>query len=223
MSENMQEENKPEGMDAILLKAAAIKKELIVGLCLILIIGLGFTGYSWMQKKKEIQASTAYFHILAKWDLLEKKEALKKEDAQKELKTFIAAYSKSTSAKEAAILLANFLEQNEKEKEALEVLEMIKTKKADSMTDALYLYRLALGHERNNACDQAIQVLDRILSTKDLKILKPQSLLQKALCLEKVGRKDEARAEYKKLSSSYGDTEQGKKAEKYLILMDLGA
>lgn len=201
-----------------------IKRELIIGVLIIFMGGLGLAIYGHLEEKREYAASQDYFAITKDWKNTEKPvENLNDESTRASLEDFLDKHKNTSSAISAAILLADHYSSKDNEEKALSVLEKNAVTSPKSFVDALYLYRKSISLERLGKCDQAIVELDKLISAKRTAYLQADSRLQKALCLEQVGKKDEAKVEYENISKNFADTEAGKNAKKYLRLLDLGA
>tara|TARA_B100001248_G_scaffold262269_1_gene257109 strand:- start:4441 stop:5115 length:675 start_codon:yes stop_codon:yes gene_type:complete len=224
MSENNQEVNvgntKSTGIADQLL---AIRRELIIGFALIVVTVLAFQGYHWLEKRQEIKANEAYYFLKARNQITDNTENLSKKEVQDSIRQFIKDHASRSVAKSAALDLAKYYESIDNFKAAYETLSLVQVKKISSIMDGLYKYRLAVSMQKNQDCQQAISVFDEIINSRKQADLIAPSMLQKALCLENIGKKDEAMAAYENLISTYGDTDTGKKAEKYLILLKMGA
>jgi predicted negative regulator of RcsB-dependent stress response len=201
-----------------------IKRELFIGVILIALGGLGFAIYSHLEERKEYNASKDYFAITQTWKNKEQpSENLKEEANRTAVEAFIEKNKNTSMAMSAAILLADFYSQEKNEAKAAEILAKNTLASVSSFVEALYLYRKSVSLERTGKCDLAIKELDTLISTKTTQFLQAEARLQKALCLEQVGKKDEAKAEYEQISKNFADTEAGKNAKKYLRLLDTGA
>ncbi len=201
-----------------------IKRELIIGVLIIFVAGLGFAIYGHLEEKKEYTASQEYFAITKNWKNTEKPvENLNDESARAQLEAFLDKHKSTSSAISAAVLLADHYSSKDNEEKALSVLEKNAVGSPKSFVDALYLYRKSISLERLGKCDTAITVLDKLISAKHAIYLQADARLQKALCLEQVGKVEEAKVEYENVSKNFADTEAGKNAKKYLRLLDIGA
>lgn len=102
-----------------------------------------------------------------------------------ELKEFISKEPSSKAAKRGAIEASLVLNEFNRTKESLEILQMVKADKSDFLS-GLVRNNLGLMFMAENNCDEAIKNWDLVLKNKEVSFLHSQAHYQQGLCyLEK--------------------------------------
>jgi predicted negative regulator of RcsB-dependent stress response len=178
-----------------------------------------------LAKEKDPKAAAA---------LAAKNKAAKSAEEEAELKpdsaallpdyeAFLKAHGNSHAAATAVLQMAQIYDELGQKEKAYEVLNTYQNKvESSDLLTPLFFYRLGIGAEKLGKCDQAIQSWERILKNPKAAFLHAETMLQKGLCLEQLGKKDEAKAAYTSLENDYADTDAGKSAQKYLRWMEHG-
>ncbi|MCB0348315.1 MAG: tetratricopeptide repeat protein, partial [Bdellovibrionales bacterium] len=97
-----------------------VKRELIAGVLIIFVAGLGFAIYTHLEEKKEYVASQDYFAITQSWKNKEKPlENLNDDTTRSQLESFLEKHKNTSSALYAAILLADHYGEKSNEEMAL--------------------------------------------------------------------------------------------------------
>lgn len=103
---------------------------------------------------------------------------------------------------------------------AIELLQS----KSDANSNLLSsLLNLKLGTllANKNSFDEAINHFDKVLANKKNSSLHADVYLKKALCLEKSGKIEEAKAAYEKIKTDFAESAEAKSATTYLRLLEV--
>lgn len=220
---------------------------LVAALGGLIILGGGFSLYTWLNTKKEAKAQAAYY--LAKKSLGEAEEQFvakpktapdsekKNETAQPaKIKTGnvetdygtsipnLEAVVKSNPGTRAAVLaaidLSDILIEYKQVDRAVENLtSALKNLPQDELLYGLGALKLGAAQQARGSCESAIQSWSKITESKQLGFLHGESYLRQALCYEALSQKQKAIELYQKVSTDFADTDAGKSAKKYLRLL----
>lgn len=202
----------------------------VIGLAGFLLIGAGYSAYTYFNSKKEADIQEAYYLTERQYlDLKTKFEAsedVKKADAKVDPKAaptpaplkasgdlnkdygnvvqgFSSVIEKSPNSKAArmaALTLADIYSSHNQKDQALQVLD--KTKPESDLLSAMVLDRKATLKADLNDCKGAIALWDDVLKIKKSEFMASEIHLKKGLCFESLNDLTQAQAMYTQAKSA---------------------
>ena len=145
-----------------------------------------------------------------------------------EMKTQATAYKKAIEENKKykisvyfAIDLADFYYRYGEKAIAIELLSHFAAPKAKEALSQLASFQLASYYMNDKKCEPALSLFEKLLSNKSAEGFYNESRLQKAVCLESLGRYQEALKEYDILIIENPDTYIARQAKDYKNLLIL--
>lgn len=203
--------------------------------CLFVLSGAAVVLYNMKQMKREKMAQEQYFLIEKKFsDLKAKKNdpttALKKEviDFEPVRSDFIKLMldNKGTVAEQmAALQVADLLSMQDKNIEALEILQKLDVKKSKGLVSSLVQQKIGQLLADQNKCQEAINVWQKIIDHKESAFLHNETKIKQALCFTELKEFQKAediltKIANQQVNSEIGNSSASKEAEKYLRLIN---
>ncbi|MFK8137319.1 MAG: tetratricopeptide repeat protein [Bdellovibrionales bacterium] len=236
MAEEKNQEPAPKNNDMFLdfmessWRAIEPYKGYLLGLIVIGLLGLAsVTGYEAYKESNELAAQTDYFQIEKKVTKAQENIAKEKAEDKDFEKTFgpllseLESFAKEESGSKAsvrAMLKASEIYVNVKQfDKALESLRWAEVSASEDILYKLFNMNFASRLMDNEKYAEAIGRLETYSFENSFESLYSMAQFKKAISLEKLGKTEEAKTIYKRLSSDFPDTETGRKAKYFLRLM----
>ncbi len=217
----------------------------------VLVIWLGWLGYSYFDSTREQKAAEAIYlaeaelksaeskvrderakimgEIASKGNKSAKSESVRPTDYTKDfapsvekIKSQIKAYSGTKVALIAALNLSYFLTQQKQFGEALAVLELPRFKPGQNdVVNGFWLMHRGMIFLENQKFDEAVLEYQRVLSGTSLKAFHPEAILKLGLAHEMKGDRVKAKDAYERLGREFPESEASNSARQYLRLLEL--
>lgn len=116
----------------------------------------------------------------------------------------------------AAMALSDLYLDYQEPKKAVEILKPIADKPSkDDLFYGLINSQYALALSNSNNCQEAVDVYDNILKSKDQKHIHAQAMLRKGVCLMTLQKYDQAKDVFQEARTEYPDSMSGRSAESF--------
>lgn len=198
-------------------------KMVVLGLIAFVVIGAGFAAVQFFQNKKESELQVQYF--AAEKAYLTAKAATPVGDTATPAQQLTSIIDQAPSTKAAAmsaLLLSQIHSAETDRTKAEDALNKVKPSGKGLLSS---LVTMELGNVRADLgkCDEAVQAWEQVIAAKDVEFLHAQAYINKGLCLQKSGKKDQAKESFLSAKSADPQGEAGRSADKYLRLLEQGS
>lgn len=232
-------------MDAATQANQFLEKFIKPIVALVVVLVIAGVGYHFHKKGKAENKAKLYneFFVIKK-ELQEKQAELTKVDAEDETKkappqppepapeelkaaveptvnkllTFIKANQGTIPALEGALLVSQVTIEYKDEDKAIEAL----TAGTNGVNEKNFLYGIAKDQladllQKKDKCNEAAQIWESLLNSKDHAYLADSVRLKAGVCYEEIGMTDKAEQLYQKVVDVSPNTTSGKAAKKFLL------
>ena len=208
-------------------------------LAVLVLIGVSGLIWSWLIKEREYKAQAALYKAQRPLKALAKEESgkspvsfLMKEDKElvltKDMEQKANLYEQAVKQNQKlqttvsfAIDLADFYYRYGQKEKAKELLSLFALPLEQSSVYHLAVFQLANYYMGGKDCAKALSLFSQLLSNKKANAFHLESRLQKALCMESLGRYKEALEEYEKINIENPENYMGRLAQDYKQLLIL--
>jgi len=212
-------------------------KVFLAAFLVLLIGGVGYAAYGFLESRKERMAIEGLYPAEAE---LKKAQGgndselpippvVNAADYDKKYATAVSKYqaqiqsfSDTKAAAVAAMNLSSFLRQQKRYEEAMKVLEIprFRPSNQDLMAGFWHMHRGIVFLE-NKAHDQALEAYQNVLKDNALKLFHSEALLKLGFCYEQKGETAKAQESYERIEREFPNTDAAQAAQQYLRILQL--